>query len=189
MNEKEMYFSLREEINYNQKQENEMTRFSYTAIIAILGTSLTIENNLVTMLSLIIIIPISFRVARYRDSIAYISTYMAVFLEPKIDFKWEKHHAIYSEKYRSSYFSKFLYFVSRADFLFLSVITIAIFWIQNQEHNLIHDSNILKIIIVLLQFMTIVIEIILFKNFSSIPDLKKLKIQNWEMIHSQEEKN
>lgn len=40
MNEKEMYFSLREEVNYNQKQENEMTRFSYTVIIAILGESI-----------------------------------------------------------------------------------------------------------------------------------------------------
>lgn len=79
MDEKEMYFSLRDEVTYNQKQENEMTKFAYTVIVAILGTALTVDSKWITMLSLMIVIPISFRVARYRDSIAYLSKYMSVF--------------------------------------------------------------------------------------------------------------
>lgn len=183
MDKKDLYFSLRDEINYNQNQENEMTRFAYTVIVAVFGTALTVKNKWITLLSLVIIIPISFRVARYRDSIAYISTYMKVFLEPELEFKWEHDHDIYSEKYRSSYFSKFLYFVSRADFLFLTVIGIAIFWIQNQGIHLKDLSW--TIILIIFQIIMIIIEIILFNKFSNIPNLKKSKIENWKKIHSE----
>lgn len=183
MDEKEIYFSLRDEVTYNQKQENEMTKFAYTVIVAILGTALTVDSKWITMLSLMIVIPISFRVARYRDSIAYLSTYMSVFLEPKLKINWEHDHSIYSNRYKRNYFSDFLYFVSRADFLFLSAISIVIFWLQNGGFILVNNSWIWTISLISFQFFVVSLEVVQFSKFSSIPKLKRTKLKNWKIIY------
>lgn len=73
----------------------------------------------------VMIIPISYRIARIRDAIAYIAAYINVFLEPELEINWETDHNKFRSKYKVS--KSYLYKISRADFVILSIISIASF--------------------------------------------------------------
>lgn len=89
----EEYKMLKEEINQKIGYQNTLLTFTDTAVVSIIAIITAVENPLppeVYLIPLIIIVPMMFRVAYYRDAVAKISAYLSVFLEPKLSpISWE----------------------------------------------------------------------------------------------------
>ena len=89
----EEYKMLKEEINQKIGYQNTLLTFTDTAVVSIVALITAIENPLppeVYLVPLIIIVPMMFRVAYYRSSVAKIAAYISVFLEPKLfPIQWE----------------------------------------------------------------------------------------------------
>lgn len=128
-----MYFALRDEIKDNQKQENTMIVFAYTIVATILSIAFKEKVKWIALIAMVIVLPISHRIFRFRDSIAYLSSYMSVVLESKLKFKWEKDHYEYRKKYEIS--KSFLYIISRLDFVILSLASTLLSFLGNKRKN------------------------------------------------------
>lgn len=89
----EEYKMLKEEINQKIGYQNTLLTFTDTAVVSIIAIITAIETPLppeVYLVPLIIIVPMMFRVAYYRDAVAKISAYLSVLLEPKLSpISWE----------------------------------------------------------------------------------------------------
>lgn len=174
-----IYFSLREEIKDNQRQENTMIIFAYTVVATLLGFAFK-DNKWAAMIAMVFIIPVSYRIGRFRDSIAYLSTYMRIFLEPDLEFTWEEDHCRYRKKNPTQ--KSFLYKISRCDFIILSLASVATFWILN-GFNAIHKSCIWTFITAGVQVLMLVITIISTVRYSDVDKLKKSKFEKWNKIN------
>ena len=110
------YYSLRDEIRYNQNQENVISMFTYTTCVAIFAFAFSEQSELAALLSQIALIPFAYKVGRCRDSIAYIAAYLCVVIEPKINGTWERDNRIYRQD--NNYLKGALVKISRWDFIF-----------------------------------------------------------------------
>lgn len=78
----EEYKMLKEEINQKIGYQNTLLTFTDTAVVSIIAIITAVENPLppeVYLIPLIIIVPMMFRVAYYRDAVAKISAYLSFF--------------------------------------------------------------------------------------------------------------
>lgn len=198
---KDLYISLRDEIKQNQEQENAICMFCYTACISMLAFAYSEKVEMVALLSQIAFIPFAFRVGRLRDSTAYISAYLKTKLEPQMSISWETEHNKYRQKF--NYSKSLLVFITRCDFLILSIISLASFWIiylnksllliTAEEYNTCKcsccgipesiDYNfgcLLAVIIVQLTCLGIMIGYTI--CYSNVDRMKEKKIKNWGSI-------
>lgn len=180
-----MYFALRDEIKDNQKQENTMIVFAYTIVATILSIAFKEKVKWIALIAMVIVLPISHRIFRFRDSIAYLSSYMSVVLESKLKFKWEKDHYEYRKKYEIS--KSFLYIISRLDFVILSLASTASFWILNGKKQ-VGGHWIFTAIIIFVQTLDIIFVLFTSYKYSNVDNLKESKLKNWKELCSCESK-
>lgn len=133
------------------------------------------------MIAMVFIIPVSYRIGRFRDSIAYLSAYMSTFLEPDLEFTWERDHCRYRKENAVS--KSFLYIISRCDFIILSLASAASFWKLN-GFNMIHNSLFWTLITAGVQIIMLMLVIISTARYSNVDDLKESKLKKWSQIHS-----
>ena len=91
---------LRQEIDKKISLQNNLLAFMITATLTVLTIAVKYENPLLYLFPFFIIIPVTNRIAYYRKAIAKISSYMIVFLEPKLDgISWETHNIQFARRY------------------------------------------------------------------------------------------
>lgn len=92
----EEYKLLRQEIMECMKNQNELSTFVSTTICAFIGVVIALDrpNPFLYLIPFVILLPASFKEANYQRRVAYIASYMIVFLESKDSFLWETryHH-------------------------------------------------------------------------------------------------
>ena len=94
------YEMLRQEIDKKISLQNNLLAFMITATLTVLTIAVKYENPLLYLFPFFIIIPVTNRIAYYRKAIAKISSYMIVFLEPKLDgISWETHNIQFARRY------------------------------------------------------------------------------------------
>ncbi len=157
-NEK-IYFSIREEIAYNQKQEHILLAFSYAIVGAVLSFSYQYKQEWAMFVLMLMIIPIAARANKLKNSIIYLSSYLRMIIEPKTNITWEKDHKAFQTKYKSQNGIEF--YLSCTDYILLVSAVILTFWIIHGI-NLISSSLIITIIICAIQAMCFGITIYLF---------------------------
>lgn len=140
----EEYKMLKEEINQKIGYQNTLLTFTDTAVVSIIAIITAVENPLppeVYLIPLIIIVPMMFRVAYYRDAVAKISAYLSVFLEPKLSpISWETRQLTLGDDFDSirkkqakNVNSDQLFFRGAQryyDFIILAIICYGIFFVQ-----------------------------------------------------------
>ena len=94
------YEILHDEIQQKIALQNNLLIFMITATLTIITIAVESKNSLLYLFPFFIIIPIMNRIAYYRKAIAKISSYMIVFLEPKLDgISWETHNIQFARRY------------------------------------------------------------------------------------------
>ena len=84
------YKFLRNEIDQQQALHNTLVTFTITTVAGIISFAATQNNPTLYLLSFCIIIPMSLRIAYYRNAMTKIPAYIIVFLEPKLEgILWE----------------------------------------------------------------------------------------------------
>lgn len=124
------YKMLREEIISNLKQMHQYFALTSTAVFAVLAYIFNNPNNPNIFIAMfVVLICISTRIRRILESNVSISTYIEVFLEPKIDGrKWETYNHYKVRGYNSHNISKrnlffeILFFRTNSTYLLLGVI-------------------------------------------------------------------
>ena len=184
------YYSLREEIRYNQNLENVIIMFTYTSCIAMLAFAFSEKSEIVAVLAQLALIPFAYKVGKCRDTIAYLAAYLCEVLEPKgTTSSWERNNRTYKKDYK--HLKKLLVIMSRIDLLILSFIcAISSGWIfynrLTKEFQDITDAIknewqycIFLSILLIVGFIAIVH---FTRKFSDIDDMKEEKINNWKAL-------
>lgn len=127
------YLMLRDEITWRQKGIDTLGTFAYTAFTSILGVALSTGIIEMFLLPLIVILPISLKVAYHKYAISLIAVYLNEFLEDINDpqcFKWEKSHAMYFELNPRGIKEKIFFYGSNIEYIMMCIISSIFFWIK-----------------------------------------------------------
>lgn len=175
--ENEIYISVREEILYNQTKKDTYTNIAYVTTVAIWTISFSVNNKWITFLPLIILLPICLRIANCRRSIAFMSAYILICIQTP---KHEYEHMV------NSYYQKYgrrNHIFSRADLLFLSTVSILLFWIMNGWRIEIDNFGIgTSCLILVLQLFSFFFQLFVFILSNNIDKLKVIMKNNWEQV-------
>lgn len=179
------YATLRDEILKLMQKRDDYTRFAYTVIAAIWTAAFAIENAYVVLLGMFILIPIAIRVTDVLYSSGHIAAYLSVFLESKIDAKWETMNYRYRKEYGRQNKTMLRYVSARSDFVMLQILNTLIFWLYRKPP--IFEYLAFDIVIILVQLL-----IILFTGYqchrSAVADIKREdNINKWRSIKSKME--
>ena len=94
------YEMLRQEINQKIELHNTLLTFTITSTILVLTVAASEKMTSLYLFPFCVIIPMLLRIAYYRKTMAKLSAYMIVFLEPAIkDLNWESRNYAFSKKY------------------------------------------------------------------------------------------
>lgn len=92
------YNTLRSEILQKIEQNNQLLAFTFTAIIAVLAFAVEAGNLFLYIAPMMIIIPLSIRIAYYKSAIVRLSAYIIVYLEGQInELAWESRNCSLSQ--------------------------------------------------------------------------------------------
>lgn len=87
------YASIRDEIQKKIELHNKLITFTITTTVAIIALVFNQKNPYMLLMPLFVILPLSSRVAYYRNSISKMAAYLIVFFEEEIeDLNWETRH-------------------------------------------------------------------------------------------------
>lgn len=174
---------LRSELMHNHEQENKLIDATYIMIAAIWGTAITVGNQWLVFVSIILLVPLSLRIADIRYSIAFISSYMIVYLEDAdvCNINWESRRHNYYIRNKQSILYLFIHTFARMDFVFISIASVSLFWILDKTS--LYKTNILCFyLVVFIQLLLIGLEIFLCIYFSNTNHLQKKLIQKWSAL-------
>lgn len=127
------YLMLRDEMTWRQKGIDTLGTFTYTAFVSILGVALSTGIIEMFLLPLVVILPISLKVAYHKYAISLIVVYLNEFLEDINDtqcFKWEKSHAMYFELNPRGIKEKIFFYGSSIEYILMCIISSIFFWIK-----------------------------------------------------------
>lgn len=172
---------LREETMDKMNKQDQLTQFAYTTAAAIWSLALTVKNEWILLIALFIVIPISLRIVKLRMDSAFLAAYMSVYLEKDIDIRWESNNKLYCRKHPRGKVQGAFYFFSKFDFVFIVLITSALFWFMRID-NLMVDNWILTILLILLQFAVCLVEVCIVVHFSHFAKHRKNYCNQWEEI-------
>ncbi len=178
----EEYRILREELVDELKMQERLTQFCYTVVLAIWTAAFTIGSEWILLFSLLIIISISVRVLKSKIDSAYLAAYMYVYLEPKLDVQWETNNAKYCEKYYRDKELNCFHLLMQLDFVFLSFITILMFWLIRGENWVLFENFFVTALIALIQLLTLVFEGIIVKKFYKYGTYRVTYIRRWQEV-------
>lgn len=135
------YDMVRSEIIQKIELRSNLLAVMYSSTIAILALSVTkylVETPYACLLPILIVIPISIRVAYYQEAIAKLSAYQIVFLEPELDgVQWETRNdralkAMQSEGFDESWAgwaNVIVYWFRYFDYSFICVLCLVLFFL------------------------------------------------------------
>lgn len=85
------YAMLREEIMETMKSQNSLSTFVSTTICTFIGVVIALDspNPLLYLIPFIVLVPAAFKEANYQKRVAYLASYLIVFLEGDNSFLWE----------------------------------------------------------------------------------------------------
>lgn len=179
--EKEIYKQLTEEIMYNNSKQDTYTNYAYFIVAAVWTATFTSGISWLVLIPLIILLPISFRIADSRYSIALISSYIKNYLDPKFSINWQTKRMKYNEKYKNK---RIIYHGSKFDIPIMKVICIGIFWFMryNQKALLIHNQLWYSIALLVIQVVIILFDFFVCLKYSNMNKMKKELINNWNNL-------
>ena len=95
---KEEYAMLREEIMECMRDQNHLSTFASATTCTYIGAVIALKNPnpFLYLLPFIILIPASFKISKYQCRVAYLASYLIVFLEGKDSFLWETRYNRFS---------------------------------------------------------------------------------------------
>ena len=180
---KTTYQNLREEIMYYTKKQDTCITTAFSLTVSIWSLALTVSKPWLALIPLAIVIPMSMIVCNCRHSIAFLASYMAIFLEKGIDNGWETLREKYYIKQPNKFSSSLLLFSSKFGFGILSFVSIIIFSFLCIESETINCCS-WWFVMVLIAFTIIAIaqEIICIR-FSDVSVMKNKMMQTWEDVY------
>lgn len=175
MNNDKEYLMLRDEIIWRLKAIDTLDTFTYTAFVGILGIAFAAEIIELCLLSFIIIVPISLKVANHKHAISHVSGYMREFLEDIHKdqcFKWETLHCEFYKKNPRNLTENIIYYGSSIEYIIMCLITSFIFWIYVFQNKVEFTSFQMCI------FSFIQVVVILFVTYITVNCIDFLKIKS-----------
>lgn len=167
---KDEYLMLREEILHLDNITNNTINFFYAFIAAYIAFALTQKDTVFILLSFIGIIPPYLIVLNKINALCKIGAYLYVFHEGK-DFKWERRHMRYKDKYESSAFRVISW---HFPFIFVSVAVSGLLIFKTNWLS-ITVIDIIKIMICIMLLLIVLIKA--YKNRNISP---KVYVEKWE---------
>lgn len=158
------YQMLREETMDKMNKQDQLTQFAYTTAAAIWSLALTVKNEWILLIALLITIPISLRIVKLRMDCAFLAAYMSVYLEKHIDIKWESNNKLYCNEHPRGKAQSIFYIFSKFDFVFITLITSFLFWLMRID-NLLVNNWLLTSLLISFQTVILVVEIGVVVNF------------------------
>ncbi len=105
-----IYQNLREEIMFNINKQDVYIVSACTAAIALWTIALSKPNSWIALIAMIVLFPISLRVCDCRYSTAFLSAYIAIFIEHKQVSGWEYAREVYYDNNKRILSSNAIYF-------------------------------------------------------------------------------
>ncbi len=190
--QKFIYKKLREEVMDLVKRQDTYLLAAYTITITIWTVAVERNNPWIALLPLFILFVISLRICDFRDSSAFLSAYISIWLEKKPGIGWsytrEKYFEIIKNKERTKrniwirLLDKTGKYLSRMSLCVLSIVSIALFWKMRESH---FDScqNIFKnMLIVSIQLIVLIIQIYKWCKYVDTTEVKKEYMDNWKTV-------
>lgn len=176
------YMMLREEIMYITKRRESIIQHTYTVGLGLFAAAFAANIAWINLCIIPLVLSASLRATEYGNSLSYLASYVEVFLESKLDIKWETMNRKYLSRYKKKGFLWFQHFAGRCDFLCLVLISCALFWIERQGQIVVHGSLSLGIIVLILQIVVICFELYLVFYYVNNKRRKNLLIENWQKL-------
>lgn len=183
----EEYKMLREELVNKMNKQDHLTQFTYTTFLAVWSIALTVDNEWIVMVSLLMIVPISLRIVKFRKDCAFLGAYMSVFLEKALSIKWESNNRIYYNKYPRNKEQRMFYWFSKLDFVIIVIISSILFWLM-RINNFIVINKVITILLFVFQFVVIIVEGIIIKYFSDFSKQKENYCKELEKLYLESHK-
>lgn len=191
--EKEIYKQLTDEIMYNNSKQDKYTNYAYIILAGIWTATFTTKIAWIVLIPLPILLPICLRIADCRYSIALISSYIKLYLDPIFSINWQTKRMSFNEHFHNT---RFIYHGSKFDIPVISSLCSLIFWLMRIiQNNSISSAFVIRgeiwttAIVVLIQFSIIISEVVVCMKYSDVNKLKKQLFDDWEITEYLTRKN
>lgn len=181
---KDIYKQLTEEIMYNNSKQDTYTNYAYVIVAAVWSLAFSVQSEWIALIPLFVLIPICLRISDCRYSIAFLASYIKVFLEPELDAEWQTMHVKYYENNQRSPIQKILYHGSKLDIPFLSLISAVIFWLLRGSEA-IFSTPYLSLSIIMIQLIIIIFDCLVCLKYSDISRVKEPLLQKWQELYDE----
>ena len=183
---KELYKQLTDEIMYNNSKQDTYTNYAYVIVAAVWSIAFSVQIEWLALVPLLVLIPICLRISDCRYSIAFLASYIKIFLEPHLDAEWQTMHIKYYERHKRTLIQNILYHGSKLDIPFLSLISCVIFWLLRGKE-VIFSEFYLSLLILIVQFVIVVFDCLICFKYSDISRVKKPLLKNWRELYDEKE--
>lgn len=181
--DKDTYQQLSDEITYNHSKQDTYTNYAYVFSATVWTIAVSANIPWLVLIPMVILVPIGLRISDCRYSIAFLSSYLAVFIEPTTSTNWHMVREKYYKKHKRSLFDRFAYHGQKIDIPFLCSISMAIFWMLRGGKLVINEW--ITIAVVVFQVFIIVFNSIVCLRNSDMSKLKQPMINNWKSIYDE----
>lgn len=195
--EKEYAF-LREEIMHHKKRQNDYSTFACTTVVTILGGASIFHVQWISLLCYLIILPCALKAFESRYSIALLSTYMKVYLEPYVGIQWETNLSRYYELTSREWHEKLVYRISKYDYILYSIAAAIFYWMvlyhsvktdlaeDNPNVSFLSILNVINLphnwIALFIQVVFIIVIIAFTYGYYDYKRLKETKLRKWKYL-------
>lgn len=126
---KEEYAMLREEIMENMKSQNNLSTFVSTTICTFIGVVIALDqpSPFLYLIPFLILIPASFKESNYQRRVAYLASYLIVYLEGEDSFLWETRYHHFARRGNPSLSSKFRAALETLEFTLFGILCYVLF--------------------------------------------------------------
>ncbi len=183
---------LRDEITWRLKAVDTLETFTYTIFVNILGVALTTNILELLLISYVVIVPITLKVANHKYSAGYIAVYMNTFLgnnNEENNFKWERLHMKYYEINKRILKEKLIYYGSSTEYVLMVLLTTLIFWMKYFYKSDLRFSVLQMHGYIFLQTIVIILVIYVTIRHMNFQKTKPTLILNWNKVKESHNKN
>lgn len=172
------YGFLREEMIGLTTRQDTLLSIAYATTIGLWTIALTISNDWVAIIPIILLIPFSLKTYDLRYGATFLAAYIKICLEEQSYSGWE---TVRDKYYEQGFVKAFKSSnnISKLSFLLLTIGSCALFWILRI---LVLNGEFLTFIngcLAVVQLIIVIFQIIMYYYFSSTNKLKKQLENNW----------
>lgn len=169
---------------YNNSKQDTYTNYAYVIVAAVWSLAFSVKIEWLALIPLFVLIPICLRISDCRYSIAFLASYIKIFLEPQLDVEWQTMHVQFYERHKRTLIQKILYHGSKLDIPFLSLISSVIFWLLRGMEAILSEPY-LSLIILIVQFIIVVFDCLICLKYSDISRIKEPLLQKWQELYAE----